>query len=69
MISYLSAQLFELGETMFHLQNITKTYNEKLILDKATLAVNSDEVIALIGENGVCNTTLLKILLGEVTHD
>ncbi len=54
---------------MFHLQNITKTYNEKLILDKATLAVNSDEVIALIGENGVGKTTLLKILLGEVTPD
>lgn len=64
MLSFLS-----LGETMFHLQNITKTYNEKLILDKVNLTVNSGEIIALIGENGVGKTTLLKILLGEVIPD
>lgn len=54
---------------MIHLRNITKTYNDKLILDKVDLTVNSGEVIALIGDNGAGKTTLLKILLSEVLPD
>lgn len=54
---------------MLSLRHITKTYNEKIVLDDIDLTVNPGEVIALIGENGAGKTTLLKILLGEVDPD
>lgn len=54
---------------MLHLQNITKSYNDHLVLKDVSLSVNAGEVIALIGANGVGKTTLLKLLLGEIEPD
>ena len=54
---------------MFNLQKITKSYNDNVILKDVTLSVNTGEVIALIGANGVGKTTLLKLLLGEISPD
>lgn len=51
---------------MLSLKHITKSYNDKVILDGVDLNVSPGEVIALIGENGAGKTTLLKILLGIV---
>jgi len=54
---------------MFNLQKITKSYNDHVVLKDVTLSVNAGEVIALIGANGVGKTTLLKLLLGEISPD
>ena len=54
---------------MLNLQKITKSYNNHVILKDVTLSVNASEVIALIGANGVGKTTLLKLLLGEISPD
>ncbi len=54
---------------MFILQNITKSYNDHLVLKDVSLSVSAGEVIALIGANGVGKTTLLKLLLGEIEPD
>lgn len=54
---------------MLNLQKITKSYNDQIVLKDVTLSVNPGEVIALIGANGVGKTTLLKLLLGEISPD
>lgn len=54
---------------MFALHHIQKSFKDKTVLDDVSLAVNSGEVIALIGENGAGKTTLLKITLGELQPD
>lgn len=54
---------------MFNLQKITKSYNDHTVLKDITLSVNAGEVIVLIGANGVGKTTLLKLLLGEISPD
>lgn len=69
MTTHPNARLFCLEKTMFNLQKITKSYNDNVVLKDVTLSVNAGEVIALIGANGVGKTTLLKLLLGEISPD
>ena len=53
---------------MFKLTKINKRYGDKRILEDLDLCLY-EEIVALIGENGVGKTTLLKIMLGEVEAD
>ena len=45
-------------------QNISKQYNNKVLLDHVTISVEEHEKIALIGVNGTGKSTLLKIIAG-----
>ena len=54
---------------MVNLQNICLSYNENLILNNINFSINHGEVVALIGENGVGKTTLLKVITGEIPPD
>jgi ATP-binding cassette subfamily F protein uup len=44
-------------------------YNERVILDSATLGIDEDDRIGLVGRNGSGKTTFLKILAGLQTPD
>ncbi len=44
------------------LNNVTKAYGSKKVLDNVTLQIHEGEILALIGPNGSGKTTLLKIL-------
>lgn len=54
---------------MFALQHIHKSFDDKVILNDISFAVNPGEVIVLIGENGSGKTTLLRIINGELHSD
>lgn len=52
---------------MLTLQNISYTYqNKDLLFSDINLTVNNHEKTALIGNNGVGKSTLLKIIAGEL---
>ena len=52
---------------MLTLQNISyKHNNSDLLFDNISFTVNNHEKIALIGNNGVGKSTLLKIIAGEL---
>ncbi|MBF4516185.1 ABC-F family ATP-binding cassette domain-containing protein [Flavobacterium sp. ANB] len=52
---------------MLILQNISYLHvNRNLLFDKITFTANNQEKIALIGNNGVGKSTLLKIIAGEL---
>lgn len=54
-------------EIMLILQNISYKHNNKdLLFDNISFTVNNQEKIALIGNNGVGKSTLLKIISGEL---
>ena len=51
------------------LQNISKSYNHKLVLQNIDFFINKNERLALIGKNGSGKSTLVKMITGEVIAD
>ncbi|MGL5086253.1 MAG: ABC-F family ATP-binding cassette domain-containing protein, partial [Clostridium sp.] len=47
------------------LDNISKSYSEKVLLDNICLGINTGEKIGIIGINGAGKSTLLKIVTGR----
>ena len=56
-------------EEVLKVKNITKSYNNRVILQNVTFNVRNGERVAILGDNGAGKTTLLKILLGEEIAD
>ncbi|WP_024620598.1 ABC-F family ATP-binding cassette domain-containing protein [Metaclostridioides mangenotii] len=51
------------------LENISKNYSEKPLLNNISLGINSGEKIGMIGVNGTGKSTLLKIIVGTEISD
>lgn len=49
---------------LISLENISKHYSEKTLLDNISLGINEGEKIGLIGVNGTGKSTLLKVIAG-----
>ncbi len=54
---------------LISLNNVSKGFLDKKILNNITLAVNDKDRIGLLGINGVGKTTLLNIISGNLEHD
>lgn len=46
-------------------QNLSKSFGDRVLFSDVELTVGGDERIALLGDNGTGKSTFLKILLGE----
>ena len=55
------------GRKVIEAHNICHSYDEQKLIDKLSLKVMRGDRIGLVGNNGVGKSTLLKILLGEIT--
>ena len=51
------------------LENITKSYSEKILVDNISLGINEGEKIGIIGVNGTGKSTFLKIIAGMEEPD
>ena len=54
---------------LISLENISKSYSEKQLLNKINLGINSGDKIGIIGINGTGKTTLLKVIAGVEQPD
>lgn len=49
---------------MLELKQITKRFNDRLILDKVDLTVADGEILCIVGQSGAGKTTLLRCISG-----
>jgi ATP-binding cassette subfamily F protein uup len=57
------------GKIVADLENVSKSYGEKVIVNGFSGTILRGDKVGLIGPNGAGKTTLLKIILGEETAD
>lgn len=57
------------GSIPVEIENLTKSYGDKLILDQIGLIINRGEKVAFVGKNGEGKSTLVKCIMNEVEYD
>lgn len=57
------------GKKVLEIKEVTKAFDENLVLCDVTLTVNRGDRLAIIGPNGIGKSTLLKIALGLLETD
>lgn len=57
------------GQRALHCKNLSKRYDDHLVLDRIDLEVERGEKIAFVGRNGEGKTTLSKIIAGMESHE
>src|SRR6266540_2003739 len=58
-----------LGDVVFEFDDLTKSYDERLILDRFSATVPPGSITGIVGPNGVGKTTLLKMIVGKEEPD
>ncbi len=57
---------FKEKETLVELQKISKFYNKRQILNNISLKINKQEILGMLGPNGVGKSTIFNIINGLV---
>jgi ATP-binding cassette subfamily F protein 3 len=56
------------GTIVVEAHDLSKSFGDKLVLDKVNLVIERGEKVAFVGRNGEGKTTLSRILVGELDH-
>ncbi len=64
---FVSREFF--GDEVFELKNVAKRFGERTLFSGVDLSVTGGERIALLGDNGMGKTTLLKLLMDQEYPD
>lgn len=61
--------LIEVKMNILNLENISKTYMEKKVLDNVCIGIDDSDKIGVVGANGTGKSTLLAITAGKIEVD
>jgi len=65
----LAAASTRLGKKVLELENVSKSYDEQILIDGYSRILTKEDRIGIIGPNGSGKTTLLEMIVGNVTPD
>ena len=54
---------------MLKIENVSKRYGKKLVVDNISIELDKPEVFGLLGTNGAGKTTTIRMLLGILKKD
>ncbi len=57
------------AKRVLQVKNLRKEFNHKILFNHLQFEIARDEKVAIIGENGMGKSTLIKILLNKIPHD
>ena len=60
---------FKKSESLLELQNVSKSFGERKILDNVSLKVNRGEILGLLGPNGAGKSTIFNLITGLIKPD
>jgi len=58
-----------LGNKVLHVNNVTKGYGDRVLIDHLDLNLVAGEILGIVGPNGVGKTTLLRMILRQEEPD
>ncbi|MAT44113.1 MAG: energy-dependent translational throttle protein EttA [Anaerolineaceae bacterium] len=58
-----------LGNVVIELNNVTKAYDDKLLIDNFTAIIPPGSIVGVIGPNGAGKTTLMRMITGQEQPD
>jgi ATP-binding cassette ChvD family protein len=58
-----------LGDVVFEFDGVTKSFDDRLILDNFSATVPPGSIVGIIGPNGAGKTTLLRMIVGKEQPD
>ena len=58
-----------LGDVVFEFKDLTKSFDDRLILDGFSASIPPGSIVGIIGPNGAGKTTLLKMIVGKEEPD
>ena len=54
---------------MIDFKNVTKAYDDKIVLEDATLHIDDGEFVFIVGPTGAGKSTLIKLISREIEPD
>lgn len=58
-----------LGDKVIEIQNVSKAYDGRVLLDELTLSIPKNAIVGIIGPNGMGKSTLFRMIMGEEKPD
>jgi ATP-binding cassette ChvD family protein len=58
-----------LGDSVIDIENISKGYDQRLLIDNLSVSIPKNAIVGIIGPNGVGKSTLFRMIMGEESPD